>query len=91
MNLVRKNVEWRASFNIKNSTLKISILLFSILGFNSRSFAQVDSSLFVRIPKDTTKPMLNMDAIYNRPFLNRRKNTCCSWWLPRSKLAVPDD
>lgn len=32
--------------------------------------AQADSSLFVRIPKDTVKQTMNMDAIYNRPFLN---------------------
>jgi hypothetical protein len=31
--------------------------------------AQVDSTLFRRIPSDTIKPQLNMDAIYNRPFL----------------------
>lgn len=77
MSLVKKNVEflifnveWRTSFNIKNSTLKISILLFSILGFTFSTTAQIDSSLFVRIPKDTSKPSLNMDAIYSRPFLN---------------------
>lgn len=67
------NVELGVSFNIKNSTLKISILLFSIFGFSAFTTAQVDSSLFVRIPKDTSKPALNMDAIYNRPFLNLGK------------------
>src|SRR5688572_29880501 len=31
--------------------------------------AQVDSSLFRRIPVDTSHNKLNMDAVYNRPFL----------------------
>ncbi|HEX8060344.1 MAG TPA: hypothetical protein VF473_05380, partial [Cyclobacteriaceae bacterium] len=35
------------------------------------AFAQVDSTLFRRIPKDTTaRKAMNMDAIYNRPFLS---------------------
>ena len=35
------------------------------------SFAQVDSTLFKRIPRDTsTRKAMNMDAIYNRPFLS---------------------
>lgn len=36
--------------------------------------AQIDSTLLRRIPKDTTKPSLNMDAIYNRPFLGLGKS-----------------
>jgi hypothetical protein len=31
--------------------------------------AQIDPSLLRRVPKDTSKPNLNMDAIYNRPAL----------------------
>lgn len=31
--------------------------------------AQIDPALLKRIPNDTTKPMLNMDAVYNRPFV----------------------
>ncbi len=37
------------------------------------SMAQVDSSLFKRRPKDTTGTLLNMDAVYNRPFLSVAK------------------
>jgi hypothetical protein len=36
--------------------------------------AQVDSTLFKRIPKDTVKTGMNMDAIYNRPFLGIGKS-----------------
>ena len=35
------------------------------------SLAQVDSTLFKRVPKDTSaRKAMNMDAIYNRPFLS---------------------
>ncbi len=37
------------------------------------SFAQVDSTLFKRQQTDTTKQQLNMDAVYNRPFLSYGK------------------
>lgn len=50
--------------------LRIFLTALFLNGVCQLSFAQVDSTLFVRIPKDTTKPMLNMDAVYNRPFLN---------------------
>ena len=33
-------------------------------------WSQVDSTLFRRVNKDTSKLMLNMDAVYNRPFLS---------------------
>lgn len=39
------------------------------LFFSITVAAQIDPALLKRIPKDTTKPMLNMDAIYNRPFI----------------------
>jgi hypothetical protein len=35
--------------------------------------AQVDSTLFRRAPKDTSRVQLNMDAVYNRPFLTMAK------------------
>ncbi len=37
------------------------------------TFAQIDSTLLKRIPRDTSKMLLNMDAIYNRPFLSVSK------------------
>ncbi len=40
---------------------------------SSLSFAQVDSTLFKRQQTDTTKQQLNMDAVYNRPFLSYGK------------------
>ncbi len=42
----------------------ITALLFSLV-----AAAQIDPALLKRIPKDTAKPMLNMDAVYNRPFV----------------------
>ncbi len=39
--------------------------LLSCLG----SFAQNDSSLIKRVPMDTSKMKMNMDGVYNRPFL----------------------
>ena len=35
--------------------------------------AQNDSTKIKRIPTDTIKPQLNMDAVYNRPFLQYGK------------------
>lgn len=43
----------------------------SILSFCS--FAQVDSSLFKRVTRDTAKVLMNLDAVYNRPFLSVSK------------------
>jgi hypothetical protein len=48
-------------------------ILAFVTFFSEHSFAQVDSTLFRRIKKYTTKILLNMDAIYNRPFLSVSK------------------
>lgn len=37
------------------------------------ALAQADSTLFRRLPTDSAKQVLNMDAIYNRPFLTAGK------------------
>ena len=50
------------------------ILFFFVLLFSFASRAQVDSTLFKRIPKDTLKNAMNMDAVYNRPFLGLGKS-----------------
>lgn len=50
--------------------LRLTFILFL---FISSLFAQIDPSLLKRIPKDTVKQLLNMDAIYNRPSLNVNK------------------
>ena len=47
-------------------------LFVSILGA-SKSIAQIDSTLLKRISVDKEKPAMNMDAVYNRPFLGFRK------------------
>ncbi len=48
--------------------LLFGILLLLLLNF--RASGQIDSTLLRRTPKDTTKLLLNMDAVYNRPFLS---------------------
>jgi len=50
--------------------LRLTLILFL---FISNLFAQIDPSLLKRIPKDTVKQLLNMDAMYNRPSLNINK------------------
>ncbi len=47
------------------------LISFAIMGLSAT--AQIDPSLLRRIPKDTTKATLNMDAIYNRPALQPGK------------------
>jgi hypothetical protein len=53
--------------------LKLTYIFLFVVLFNLSSFAQIDPSLLKRIPKDTVKNILNMDALYNRPALNINK------------------
>lgn len=47
-----------------------TLLLFAALLITISSFAQIDSTLLRRMPVDTTaRKAMNMDAVYNRPFL----------------------
>ena len=46
----------------------INLILTIFFAFNAG--AQIDSSLLRRTPVNTTGNMLNMDAVYNRPFLS---------------------
>lgn len=50
--------------------MKYLVLLFLAVVVSYISSAQIDSSLLRRQPTDTTGMLLNMDATYNRPFLN---------------------
>jgi hypothetical protein len=45
------------------------IILPVIMGICMNAHAQIDESLLKTIPKDTVKQTMNMDAIYNRPFV----------------------
>jgi hypothetical protein len=54
-------------------SLKPTFILVAALLLNFNSYAQIDPSLLKRIPKDTVKNILNMDALYNRPTLNINK------------------
>ena len=49
---------------MRNSLFYIPFFLFTI-----QLYGQVDTTLLKRIPADTSKNLLNMDAVYNRPFL----------------------
>lgn len=48
---------------------KIAAVLCLLLAGTSASRAQVDPTLFKRIPTDSNTKTMNMDAVYNRPFL----------------------
>lgn len=52
--------------------MKKTIFIFLIL-FCKTLAAQKDSSFFKRLPKDTSKLKMNLDAVYNRPFLQAGK------------------
>lgn len=45
------------------------VLTILLSGTLMSLFAQIDSTLFRRTKTDTAKVLLNMDAVYNRPFL----------------------
>ena len=48
---------------------KIFTIAILILFFSCNVFAQIDPSLLKRIPKDSLNRAMNMDAVYNRPFV----------------------
>jgi hypothetical protein len=52
-------------------TLYLPLLLLLVISISS--FGQLDSSLFKRSATDTSRVQLNMDAVYNRPFLTMGK------------------
>ncbi len=52
---------------------KKAMILTLIIGFYFTANAQKDSSFFKKTPIDTSKQKLNMDAVYNRPFLTAGK------------------
>ncbi len=49
--------------------MKKHILLFLLLFPGAATFAQIDSTLLKRSIRDSSRIQLNMDAVYNRPFL----------------------
>ena len=52
---------------------KIYLLIPIICCFAETAFTQIDPSLLKRIPKDTSMSKMNMEALYNRPFLQLGK------------------
>ncbi len=46
-----------------------TILLILLLVFTKTAIGQIDPTLLRRIPKDTAGSSMNMDAVYNRPFM----------------------
>lgn len=53
--------------------MKKTTILFILFAVASQAFAQNDSSFLKRVQPDTTKLKMNMDAVYNRPFLQLGK------------------
>lgn len=49
--------------------IRIFTISVVLLRFSCSAFAQIDPSLLKRIPKDTVNRTMNMDAVYNRPFI----------------------
>ena len=49
------------------------IFLLFLISITQTAIGQIDPTLLRRIPKDTTAVQLNMDALYNRPFLQLGK------------------
>lgn len=58
--------------NIYTSNCR-KILFIFFISCSTISFAQNDTSFIKRIPADTLQQKLNMDAVYNRPFLTIAK------------------
>jgi hypothetical protein len=55
---------------MKKNIIFITTLLLTVCPVAS---AQIDSTLLRRTEKDTTRLLMNMDAVYNRPFLSMGK------------------
>lgn len=54
--------------------MKVNLIFIALLfSVSVPSLAQVDSTLFKRASRDTSRVYLNMDAVYNRPFLTVSK------------------
>lgn len=53
--------------------MKVILLLLSFTIIGQFAFAQIDTTLLRRKPADTSRLKMNMDAVYNRPFLSMGK------------------
>lgn len=53
--------------------MRLFIYLLTFVFFSSTAIAQIDPVLLRRMAKDTSGMLLNMDAVYNRPFLQSGK------------------
>ncbi len=53
--------------------MKQIIFLLGVILQSAWIFAQNDSTAFKRVPVDTSRLKMNLDAVYNRPFLQMRK------------------
>jgi len=73
---------------------KHKILLLSLVFFLTYSniYAQNLDSLITRIPKDTSSVKMNMDAVYNRPFLTMGKApVAVGGYLEANSLYASED
>lgn len=55
---------------MKVKGLLLLVFFSTLMVLSQESFAQIDSTLLRRTPTDTSKILMNMDAVYNRPFLS---------------------
>jgi hypothetical protein len=53
--------------------MRLFIFLLTVVFFSSTAIAQIDPVLLRSMAKDTSGMLLNMDAVYNRPFLQSGK------------------
>ncbi len=70
---------------MKISTLnyrKFLVLSGLFFAFAGKPKAQTSDSVITRTSPDTTMSLMNMDAVYDRPFLEIKKNAGCNRWLP---------
>lgn len=61
-------------YKIAAFLLKPIALFCLVFAFNKQSAGQVDSSLFISAARDTQSEKMNMDAVYERPFLSVGKS-----------------
>jgi nitrite reductase/ring-hydroxylating ferredoxin subunit len=59
--------------NIYIHLTMIRLFIFLLVIITCSASSQQDTSLFKRVPVDTGKMKMNMDAVYNRPFLQTGK------------------
>ena len=50
--------------------IKVFTITAAVFFISTSAIAQIDPTLLKRLPADSTQPSMNMDAVYNRPFIS---------------------